>query len=84
MALYGFDGSYAIPIPTELRYAVLGRPPVRYHSHISNRLALLALADNIHILQLAPNAAHALQLLDIGIYPRCYISWTSMKLGEGY
>lgn len=48
------DGSYAVAIPTELRYAVLGRPPVRYHPHISNHPALLALAHNIHILQLAP------------------------------
>ena len=73
MALSSFDGSYAIAIPTELRNAVLGRPSVRYHSHISNHLALLALAHDIHILQSVPNAAHVLQPLDIVTRHQCHI-----------
>jgi len=75
MALYSFNDSYAIAIPRELRYTVLGRPPVRYHSHSFNHFALLAFTDNIHIVQLIPRPAHALRLLSIVIYSQLQWDW---------
>lgn len=54
---------------------MLDRPPVRFHFHISDLLALLVLTRNIHILQLAPHAAYALQPLEITTYYRLQWNW---------